>query len=286
MPSNILFFHTDNTSRAGQGSDVLYRYSSATHCYTYLGQHLTGVWNNPYVNGLDYRQGKLQASWCYRNFVEFPENTPLNTHKQQAGPNGPENNHDLNYAFSEDLGETWKNSEGKTIAVIGAQKQSELKSSIMPSADGVRIFEIPMGSGILNQESQAADWEGGFWVLNREKVGVEERWIVYRKDFEGKWTKKAIKSTAKPTETGSRASICVDRKNNVYLILPGNSDSSLSIMRKDKVQEAFETIWSGEGFDGEPLVDVQRLEESETLSVFTRTEGEGRSIVVLDFTLY
>jgi hypothetical protein len=137
------------------------------------------------MNGLDYRQGKLQASWCYRNFVEFPENTSSNAHKQQAGPNGPENNHDLNYAFSDDLGETWKNSKGETVAVIGAQKQHGLKSSIMPGADGVRVFEIPMGSGILNQESQAADWEGGFWVLNREKVNAEERWVVYRRDFEG-----------------------------------------------------------------------------------------------------
>ena len=102
----------------------------------------------------------------------------------------------------------------------------------------------------------------------------------------GKWTKEVIESTVKPTETGARASICVDRKSNVYLILPGNLDSSLSIMRrsKDRGDGIFETIWTGEGFDGEPLVDVQRLEASETLSVFTRTEGEKRSIVVLDFT--
>jgi hypothetical protein len=81
--------------------------------------------------------------------------------------------------------------------------------------------------------------------------------------------------------------MCVDRKNNVYLILPGNLDSSLSIMRgsKDQGYDVFEAIWTGEGFDAEPLVDVQRLEASETLSVFTRTKGEKRSIVVLDFTL-
>ena len=83
------------------------------------------------------------------------------------------------------MGKTWKNSEGETIAVIWGEKQSGSESSIMPSADGVRVFEIPMGSGILNQESQAADWEGGLWVLNREKVNAEERWVVYRKDFNG-----------------------------------------------------------------------------------------------------
>lgn len=174
---------TNNDFRAGQGSDILYRYSSTSHCYTYLGQYLTGVSNNPYANGLDYRHGKLEVSWCYRNFVEF--DTTSKSHKQQAGPNGPENNHDLNYAFSDDLGETWKNSKGLRIAALGHNINSDLESSIKPDADGVRVFEIPMGSGILNQEAQVADWEGGFWVLNREKVNGEERWIVYRKDFQG-----------------------------------------------------------------------------------------------------
>lgn len=81
--------------------------------------------------------------------------------------------------------------------------------------------------------------------------------------------------------------MCVDRQNNVYLILPGNLDSSLSIMRgrKDQDYRVFETVWTGEGFDGEPLVDIQRLEASEVLSVFTRTKEETRSIVVLDFVL-
>jgi len=81
--------------------------------------------------------------------------------------------------------------------------------------------------------------------------------------------------------------MCVDRQNNVYLILPGNLDSSLSIMRgrRDQDYGVFETVWTGEGFGGEPLVDVQRLEGSEMLSVFTRTEAKTRSIVVLDFIL-
>lgn len=73
----------------------------------------------------------------------------------------------------------------------------------------------------------------------------------------------------------------------MYLVLPGNLDSNLNIMQggKDQKYECFETIWTGEGFDGEPLVDVQRLEESAVLSVFTRTVGEESDIVVLDFIL-
>lgn len=50
--------------------------------------------------------------------------------------------------------------------------------------------------------------------------------------------------------------------------------------------------WSGEGFDGEPLVDEERLREGLVLSVFTRTVGHGeegggmgRDVVVLDFNV-
>jgi hypothetical protein len=50
----------------------------------------------------------------------------------------------------------------------------------------------------------------------------------------------------------------------------------------------FKSIWRSDGYEGEPLVDVGRLEASDVLSVFTRTaknlDGK-RSVVVLDFSL-
>ena len=107
---------------------------------------------------------------------------------------------------------------------------------------------------------------------------------------EGTWKTHRIKSISRPTETGSRGSICVDRKNNIYLILPGNLDSSLDVMRATKAEgyKTFSSIWRGDGYNGEPLVDVQRLEESDILSVFTRTDSDAnkeRSVVALDFDL-
>jgi len=168
--------------RAGQGSDILFHYSSKTRTYTYLGQYLTGISNSPYINSIDYRLSRLHVSWCYRNFIPIPPSSN-NAHKQQAGPNGPENNYDLNYAYSADLGHTWLSSSGEVLARLGSEDEEE--RSILPGKEGARVFEIPMGSGILNQEAQCADWEGGFWVLNREKRGGEEKWIVYWRDVEG-----------------------------------------------------------------------------------------------------
>jgi hypothetical protein len=70
--------------------------------------------------------------------------------------------------------------EGEEEEEVGKRGDGKSEDrTIKPGADGARAFEIPMGSGILNQESQCADHEGGFWVLNRENRTGEEKWIVY-----------------------------------------------------------------------------------------------------------
>jgi hypothetical protein len=150
----------------------------------YAGQYLTGISNSPYINGLDYRQSRIHVSWCYRNFIQFDALASPDAHKQQAGPNGPENN----YAFSDDRGETWKSSDGHVLANLASKGGEGVEVTIKPNADGARVFDIPMHSGILNQEGQAIDWEGGFWALNREKVNGEEKWITYCRDVAGRVT--------------------------------------------------------------------------------------------------
>jgi hypothetical protein len=192
------------------------------------------------------------------------------------------------------------------MAKIGGKKKPGVEETINPGTDGARVFEIPTNSGVLNQEGQASDWEGGFWVLNRERLesGVE-KWIVYRRDLagvslalllvrllisEGKWTRNIIQSVSQPTDRGARGSICVARDNNIYLLLPGNSDFSLDIMRARKEDDygTFKSIWRSDGYDGEPLVDVGRLEVSDVLSLFTRTaknQDGNRDVVILDFSL-
>ncbi len=82
------------------------------------------------------------------------------------------------------MGEAWKSSDGRVLAVLGS-KEAGVGRTIKPDADGARVFEIPMHSGILNQEGQGVDWEGGFWALNREKVEGEEKWIAYYRDVAG-----------------------------------------------------------------------------------------------------
>lgn len=249
--------------------------------YEFLGTHLTGVGNSPYVNGIDYKIGRVHLSWTYRRFIEYEGvyDKSSTAHKTQAGPNGPENNYTLSYMYSDDGGQSWCNSTGQTIS-----EGRDL--TVLPTAEGIVVFDLPTQSGILNQEAQAADAIGGFHVLNRENLSGKEEWMI---SFLGSWKRTPIFGL-QPTEAGARGSICADMESNLYAILPGNTNSSLTILKALKSQnhDQFEIVWKGDGFDGEPLIDHMRLDESSILSVFTRTskdENGNRRVVVLDFDL-
>ncbi|KXH53312.1 hypothetical protein CSIM01_11832 [Colletotrichum simmondsii] len=114
-----MYFSIRN-GKAGLGDDLLYIYHAATGLYEYAGKHLKGIQNNPYVHGMDYRGGKLHITWVYRGFVHYDGwDDPLDMkHKQQAGPNGADNNYNICYAYSDDGGYTWKNGHDKTIASL------------------------------------------------------------------------------------------------------------------------------------------------------------------------
>lgn len=170
--------------KAGLGNDHLYLYSGSTGLFTYVGAHLTGIWSSPYVHGMDYRNGRLHASWVYRGFVHYDGwDDPLDTkHKQQAGPNGAENNHNICYAYSDDKGYTWKNGAGQTIANL------RNGGTITNDAPGLVAFDIPKNSGLINQESQAVDGDGGVHVLNRDTTdgGDGPTWKHYYRSPCGK----------------------------------------------------------------------------------------------------
>ena len=152
--------------KAGLGNDYLYIYRGSTGRFDFVGAHLTGIRSNPYVHGMDWRGGKLHVTWVYRGFVHYEGwDDPLDAkHKQQAGPNGSENNHNVCYAFSDDKGSTWRNGAGRVIADLTKG------GTIDNDAEGIVAVEIPKHSGLSNQEAQAVDQEGGIHVLNRDAL--------------------------------------------------------------------------------------------------------------------
>lgn len=189
LSDNDLWF-SFRTGKAGLGDDHLCIRRASTGKYALVGtregkgRHLKGVGNNPYIHGLHFRDGRLYTTWVYRGFVWYDGwDDPADTkHKQQAGPNSAENNHNICFAYSDDEGRTWRNGAGEPVADLTRGQ------SVAPDSPGIVAFEIPKGSGLINQESQAVDHRGGVHVLNRDNLnGGVQRWKHYYRSPDGEF---------------------------------------------------------------------------------------------------
>ncbi|KAI0975313.1 hypothetical protein F4678DRAFT_322812 [Xylaria arbuscula] len=304
---NLLF--TFRTGKAGLGDDHLCVYSATPSpnttpttenetkevskgTYRFLGTHLKGIRNNPYIHGLDASPDgqRLYTTWVYREFVHYPGwDDPADTkHKQQAGPNSAANNRDICYAWSSDGGTRWHNGSGDPVCIADLGRGE----SILPTTPGIVALAIPNGSGLINQEAQAVDAEGGVHVLNRDNLdGGAQRWKhYYLSSHGGTWTQRAL-PYVEGVYSGKRGQIAVSRDGDLYFVLPHHVDPVLTILRASKTSQygEYEIVWQGEGFPPtEPLVDKARLGHDNVLSVFTRARigsgGDG-DVVVLDFQL-
>ncbi|KAK3936229.1 hypothetical protein QBC46DRAFT_395650 [Diplogelasinospora grovesii] len=269
--------------KAGLGNDHLYLYHGDRGCFEYVGAHLTGIQSNPYVHGMDYRNGRLHVTWVYRGFVHYEGwDDPADTkHKQQAGPNSAANNHNICYAYSDDKGYTWKNGQGQVIADL------RKGGSITNDALGIVAFEIPKNSGLMNQEAQAVDQDGGVHVLNRDTVDGEYLWKHYYRSPDGTWSQRPLQRI-----NGSRRGrLAISKHGDLYIMLPDSLGPTVSISRatKDTMYSTLEHMWTGHGFSGEPLADITRLEHDNFLSLFMRADVDGapakKNAVVMDFKL-
>lgn len=291
-------FMSFRTGKAGLGDDHLYVYRAGDDgddgsggCFVFVGTHLVGVQNNPYVHGMDYQiredgAGRLHVTWVYRGFVHYDGwDDPLDTkHKQQAGPNGAENNHDLCYAYSDDDGRTWRNTHGAVVADLGPAGGGR---GVTPDAPDLVVFGIPKRSGLTNQESQAVYADGGVHVLNRTFEGEgRPMWRhFYREPMTGAWTQHTIG----PVTGGKRGRLAVAKSGDLLVLLPDSDASTLRILRaaKQNGYAEFQLVWHGSGLSGEPLVDVRRLQTDGTLSILARLDARdgSKNVVVLDFQL-
>ncbi|KAK6815782.1 hypothetical protein PG987_016548 [Apiospora arundinis] len=284
------------TGKAGLGDDHLYLYSASRGAYSSLASSfpklfensgvdngiatptpfLKGVQNNPYIHGLDARNGVLYVTWVYRDFVWYEGwDDPADTkHKQQAGPNSAANNRDLCFAYSSPCsasaippaageveeeeeraatpaGQIWRNGAGDVIADL---RRGE---SILPSSKDVTAFRIPKGAGLTNQEAQAVDHDGGVHVLNRDcchhthKDDKDDndtnkkvvKWKHYYRDPDTKaWTSRALPCGY---VSGKRGRLAVSRDGDLYFILPG-VDNGLSIWKAAKwdAYRNYALVWS------------------------------------------
>ena len=87
--------------------------------------------------------------------------------------------------------------------------------------------------------------------------------------------------------------MAVSKDDNLYFVLPGTSSATLTLLKASRSDDysTHELVWRKEGYPPtEPLIDTERLDYDNVLSVYTRATVEGQpgaknSVVVLDFQL-
>lgn len=292
--------------RAGSGDTALCRYKKSDvdeWRWDWLGVYLQGKDCSPYVNGLDFdeKRKRLWVTWTNRRFIEQQRECDMSQHSQQAGPNGPENNENLGCLYSDDGGKNWQASDGTVLPATGGGSMS-----VDSRDDRAIVRRIPRNSGIMNQEAQCIDGKGDVHVLMRDNSTTgKNQWKHHWRSAESaQWSTQEI-AGLQPTGTGSRGKICCDRNTgDIYFVIPGNTDTSLTLLRRryhlpsgdlDRTElrneyGPIETMWQQQGFDGEPLIDVQRLQTVDgRLSVMTRSAADviikGPEVLVLDWDI-
>ncbi|KAJ3987375.1 hypothetical protein F5890DRAFT_1405324 [Lentinula detonsa] len=289
--------------QAGQGDDWLYHYTPRSN-WTLVGRYLEVCKYNAYINGLDFSsEGVLETTWTYRDYV----NTTGQDVAVEAGPNGPENacassgyiyleNHDMDYAYSADLGFTWHNNWGQVIGNLKAG------TPIVPVSAGITMFGIPKYGGILNQEAQTLDRENRMHVLNRENTTGIEQWYHYWRSSEIDWTRIALplslaahsinNITRTPTVIGKRGKLVSPPGFDTLLaVLPSNAPNStgLSILGSTSRRhfEDWKILWEiSSGCGWEPLFDRYRLNmEDGGDGVLSLYLVNGTEVVVMDLDL-
>ncbi len=102
---------------------------------------------NAYPFGIKVQKGRCHIAWCWRD-------TP-----------NPKTSHDLCYAYSDDLGTTWRNNAGTVIARKGFRFMTA-------DTPGVTVFQIPAGKRYINGGSMAVDPKGRVHILARNEDGA------------------------------------------------------------------------------------------------------------------
>jgi hypothetical protein len=210
---------------------------------------------NAYLNGVDVDpSGRMHTSWTWR------ENTP-------------NANHDINYAYSDDLGGMWNNSVGVSLG-----------NMITLNSPGIKIVDLNIRQALINQQGQVVDSEGGVHILmrhRRQEPGFE--WQpgdsvydtsdaayhhYYRNPVSGTWDVNQL-PVDKPV--GARPKLGLDPDGNLVGIYRSGNDLVIAGAEKTAGGYAdWKTLYieAGSNYEGDPVLDPVRLSEEGILSVF------------------
>lgn len=255
---NLMLYYRAVTSANGDG--MLQEYDGDLHQWTQgLGKFIardigvytrgdeTSQYRCPYINSIYYAGDRLHVTWSWRDrFAKTLES----------------NNHDLCYAYSDDHGRTWLNSDGRTIGNTG-------ESPIHLDSPGLVVAEIPTKSGLSNQNTHYAYPDGSIHIVVLQHKGTSKRrsYHHYWRTRSGEWKSNAL------SFRGSRPKLVGDHDGSLYLL--HSYDDKVRIAKGTPNRFHTNWIWTAveptdkqQRCQGDPLYDMERWELEKVMSIY------------------
>lgn len=266
---------------SGDGDSYLRLYDGISHCWSLLGRYVQGMDATPdacaYINRMDYDvYGRLHASWCWRD--DF----------------GGGSNHDLYYAYSEDHGLTWKDTDGKLVAWTEPIEPTDSRTPGACLRQGLKslmIESIPYYKGYINQESQATDSKGRIHIVQSYmEEGTERNWESSRKkavlhhryrDLDGTWHHNLIRINGQPVNSYCRVQIVCDAFDNAYVVANGAEIYAATSANHYTDWGLLDDVDLGR-FCSEPQIDRKALKEGILSFVYLSRD---RKVSVIDYLI-
>ncbi|WP_182867466.1 glycosyl hydrolase [Rhodopirellula sp. JC639] len=259
---NLMFYYRSVTSADGDG--MIEEYDGQNHDWTPgLGKFIAreiGTFERggqkslsrcPYINALSFAGQRLHVSWVWRDRFERTD---------------ARNQHDLCYAYSDDFGRTWHNSEG---AVIGRTGQDFMHLN----SPGLVVARIPTDYGLSNQNTHYAYPDGSIHIVLRHQLDggtCENRYFHYWRDRSGKWSHEALPFVGRrPKLLGTQ-----DRE----LVLAYSDEGELFLAKG--IPDLGRTSWDWHALQfpnrmsafGDAVVDLSQWNQNQTLSIYHQEE--------------
>jgi len=262
---NLMFYYRSVTS--GNGNGEIEEYDGKRHqwrrgmgtfisrdqgTYTFGGR--TSKFRCPYMNHLFYAGDRLHASWIWRDRFE----------KTSA-----KNQHDLCYVYSDDNGRTWLNSDGKFIGRTG-------KRLINIDSPGLVVIPIPSNAGLSNQNTHYAYTDGSVHIVMRGRGKNEQtgkpavQYFHCWRSTDGEW------DFAPVSLDGRRPKLVGTKNHSLILIYTRGSQLLMAVGKPNSNRTKWQ--WSDlklprrHSCYGDAVVDLQRWEEEQVLSVYSQLE--------------
>ena len=277
----------------------------------------TGLWNNPHkiINGTigdvyTDAVGSSSTRNAYLNGIDIDDTGRIHmswTWRESAGGA----NHDILYAYSDNGGASWRNTNDRYLGSLIRLISSEIYIDDGNSANGY-LGELDRRNTIMNQQAQAVDLDNRTHIImwhaddaHRDassgfNTSHADYFHYYRNPADGAWTRTELPNDR---EVGLRPDIAYDAGGNVYVayVTPGPGDAGGYYTDGDLViayasKAANYTDWTDiytdtRDFATEPLIDQNRLLTDGILSIFIQEQDDvdtgitGTPLHILDFNI-